>query len=195
MLFMPYLMAVTTEVINEILHNRKMNEGEIVVPVSVDCRSNNKRNDMVFFNHLSFMFYKIKRHIVSNRYELIASIKKQMYKQVKDKLPESLAKVSYLMRIIPLRLFEQIFKLPFVGWKNTYSFASILSSSYKSQSFLGLPIRNILHFPTVPLDPGVGIFFTRYNKKLNLVLSYFEDSLSEDEVDKIIELMQRKLNE
>ena len=186
MLVMPYLLSVSAIVMHEVLQKRGHVEGDLIIPVTVDCRAENDSNKHLFFNHLSFMFYHVKRALVTGHSALIHSIKEQMYRQVKDDIPASIKNASYLMRIVPVNLFGQLLKLPFAGGKSSFSFATILKSSYSSTVFCGVPIVNILHFPCVPFSPGVGIYFTKHKDTLNMSLSYVEGVLTEDEADAIV---------
>jgi hypothetical protein len=64
----------------------------------------------------------------------------------------------------------------------TFAFSHLGKSLYDSPSFMGGNIDNLFHMPRVPVPPGIGFFTNIYNKRLNLVISYLDKLLSEDEI-------------
>ncbi len=43
-------------------------------------------------------------------------------------------------------------------------------------------VANIFHMPRVPVPPGLGFFSNYYNSKLNVVISYLDGVLTDDDV-------------
>ena len=43
--------------------------------------------------------------------------------------------------------------------------------------------------PIVPVNPGIGIFFTRFNKQLNMIISTFNNKISRQDAEELKELI------
>jgi len=114
--------------------------------------------------------------------ELISQFKIQMYEHVKSGFPKDLAKASLLTRIIPLKTFGRIFKIPVSGKIATFAYSHLGKSRFESPAFMGENIDNLFHMPRVPAPPGIGFFTNIYKNRLNLVISYLDKLLSEDEI-------------
>jgi len=46
---------------------------------------------------------------------------------------------------------------------------------------MGVKIENIFHMPRVPLRPGLGLFSNYFNGQLNLIISYLDGLLQDEE--------------
>jgi len=57
----------------------------------------------------------------------------------------------------------------------------------------GRHVVNAYHIPVVPLPPGIGVFFNRCGRRENLIVSWMEDVVSEDEAARIIEVIRDAL--
>jgi len=176
----PYLLAHTARVMNTFYGSERNSTGDMVVPVSIDLRKDGENE--IFFNHLSFMFYRIKSADAADLKNMISDMKQQMYNQVKQGTLMALVKASLLMRIAPVWLSNAVMQLPFAETPTSFSFAALMKSSYTASEFGSNLVANIHHLPRIPLKPGLGIFFTQYKEKLTLVVSALEDVVSGEEV-------------
>jgi phospholipid N-methyltransferase len=136
----------------------------------------------VFFNHVSYLFYQIPLQQAEDIKGLIAMFKQQMYDQVKSGFPKDLAEASLLTRIVPLGLFGKMLHIPLKGKVATFAFSHLGKSSYQSTAFMGSAIENLFHMPRVPVPPGLGFFSNYYNNRLNLVISYLDGLLTDEQV-------------
>jgi hypothetical protein len=187
----PYLLAHTACVMKTFYETERKRDGDMVVPVSIDLRKNEE--DELFFNHLSFMFYRFKSTDTADLKNMISAIKQQMYSQVKQGTLLALVKASLLTRIAPVWLSNVVMKLPFVGMPSSFSFAALMKSSYSAAEFGSNPVSNIYHLPRIPLKPGLGIFFTQYKEKLTLVISSLEGVVSGEEMKNITSHLVKSL--
>jgi len=185
-MLMPFALAKTIQILHRVFEAKKVSGLTYLVPVSIDSRIPENVHKELFFNHMSFLFFKIKADTVDDFMLLVTEIKKQMYEQVKDGLPDALKKASFLLRIAPLRIVN--FCLQLMSKKHFASFSfSFVGSSYNTQKFMDQRVKNIFHLPRVPNPPGIGIFFNQFNGRLNATLSYFDGILSENEVKLIVD--------
>ena len=193
LMLMPYVLASAIWIMHKLFTKRNIKSGDYVVPVSIDMRPTDKVQQEVFFNHVSFLFFLIRPDEADHFPVLIKSIKQQLYDQVKSELPRNFQEASLLMRILPLPILSNIMRLYLKGQIASFSFSYVGESAYKSSSFMGKKILNILHMPRVPVPPGIGIFFHQSQNKLNVVLSFLEGILSDEEANELIHTLQSRL--
>ncbi len=62
----------------------------------------------------------------------------------------------------------------------SFSFSYIAEQAFNLKFVHGLEVINLFHMPIVPFNPGVGVFFTRFNNKLNMIVSTFDSKLNFD---------------
>ena len=193
LMLMPYVLASAIWIMHKLFTKRNIKSGDYVVPVSIDMRPTDKVQQEVFFNHVSFLFFLDRPDEADHFPVLIKSIKQQLYDQVKSELPRNFQEASLLMRILPLPILSNIMRLYLKGQIASFSFSYVGESAYKSSSFMGKKILNILHMPRVPVPPGIGIFFHQSQNKLNGVLSFLEGILSDEEANELIHTLQSRL--
>ncbi|MFA5087667.1 MAG: hypothetical protein WC552_01380 [Candidatus Omnitrophota bacterium] len=189
LMLMPYALARSVQVMHRIFAARHIPGRVYLIPVSIDARLPEKSGEQLFFNHLSFLFFKIEADKVHDFALLLASIKEQMYAQVKNGLPEALTQASLLLRIVPLPLTDFFMKISSRKILPAFAF-SFVNSAYSGDGFMGRGVRNIFHLPRVPNPPGVGIFLNQFKGRINLTLSYLEGVLSEEEAQGILRELQ-----
>jgi len=179
---MPYFLAVAAQTLHELFERKALPADSYIVPVSVDKRSSGDIRQELFFNYASMFLFQIHAHAVQDRRTLIRDIKKQMYEQIQSCFPENLLKAAALLRIAPVSFLRKIFLLPFEGKFASFCFSHIGRCSYLSPEFMGAKINNLFHMPRVPVPPGIGIFFNSYNGMLNVVISWLDGLVGDDDI-------------
>ena len=193
LMFMPYALGISIQVLHDIFTKRDIYTGDYIVPVSIDTRRAEKVAQEVFFNHMSFFLLRVKANEADNFPVLLQSIKQQVYDQIKSDLPANIEKASLLMRIAPLSVLNYLMRLPLKGQIASFCFSYIGESAYASPVFMEKKVHNIFHMPRVPIPPGLGIFFERFQGKLNVTFSYLDGILEDDEIDSIVHTLQSRL--
>jgi hypothetical protein len=162
---------------------------DYVVPVSVDMRPLRGSEALVFFNHLSFVLFRIPIALAENRALLAARIRDQMIGQVKAGLPQDIADASDLLRILPLPLLSQVARLPMRGEFGSFSFAQ-LASAAPPEPWRGR-VRNLFHMPRIPVPPGFGVVANQFGGRLNIVLSAHEAVLTRTQLAEAADRLRR----
>lgn len=190
----PYLLSVIMKIVKGLFVTRRAEEKSCLAAVSIDMRSAEDIRQELFFNHVSYLFFQTQSEVIDDQEELINSIKMQMYDQVKAGVPRDLMEASHLTRIAPLSFFEKITKGPLKGKIATFIFSHV-SKNPLSPELMGAKIENVFHMPRVPAPPGLGFFSNYFNGRLNLVISYLEDLISDEEADVLSKQIREKLLE
>ena len=178
---MPYLLATVVQVVDLLFPDTGAGDS-YTTPVTTDLRANEDPKQELFFNHFSFLMLQFPVEMARSRGDLIKSIKSQMFEQVRDDLPKKFAKASMLLRIAPFSVLDS---LPGVLHKRPFSFSFAYLGKSKGKSFrlLESEVENIFHLPRVPLPPGLGIYFSQFDGRLNATISWIEGILQDQEVD------------
>jgi hypothetical protein len=186
LMLMPYVLAAVCRAMHGAFERRGVPRTEYVIPVSVDLRPAERSADTVFFNHLSFFLFRVSRELMEDREKLFASLRRQLYDQMKDGMPRALRESALLTRILPLRAMDRAMLLPLRGQLGSFCFAYVGDTAYAGRTLLQAPIRNLFHTPRVPLPPGLGFFFSNFHGRLNGVLSYLDGLLEDSEAEAIV---------
>jgi hypothetical protein len=72
--------------------------------------------------------------------------------------------------------------LPPLAGKISFSFSYVGQSGYQDDSFMDNTIQDVFHLPIVPIYPGIGIYFTKFKDKIQLVLSANQSIVTEKEL-------------
>lgn len=180
---MPYLLSVVIQTVHELFRSRARTTSSYLVPVSIDMRPGKDAMQELFFNHVSYLFFQAQANGTDNLKGLINSVKQQMYEQVKAGFPADLAEASLLTRIAPLPVLGKLLHLPLKGKMATFVFSYLGKNSQQPPEFMGIGIKNIFHMPRVPVPPGLGFFCNYFNGRLNLVISYLEGLVQNEEIN------------
>jgi len=194
LMFMPYCLAEIIRIMHRVFQEKNIPGTTYLIPVPMDMRTEEEAQREVLFNHFSFLIFKIKADKINDQPALLAEIKNQMYEQVKNKIPEAILNASYLMRIASLPLTN--FFLNLMSKKHFASFSfSYLSNAYQQNKFMEQEVQNIFHLPRTPKPPGIGIYFNRFENKLNITLSYFNDLLNDEQLNQVTKSLEALGNE
>jgi hypothetical protein len=139
-----------------------------------------------FFNHVSFLLFRIQASEVDDFSVLLQSIKRQMYAQVKAGLPRDISEASFLLRIVPPRILSRLMKIYLKGELASFCFSFVGETEHTPAPFLGKEVLRSYHMTRVPIPPGLGVFFHKSRGRLHAYLSYAEGLLREDEVNEIL---------
>lgn len=175
LMLMPFLLGVTVRSFHELSLKVGLGGKHYVVPVTIDNRRNTAES--VFFNRLSFNFYRFETGMASDQATLWKQAVTQLYDQTRARTAYHMAQAGYLMRICPAPWLGRLMGLPLSGSLGSFSFALVAGQGYDAHDFMDVPVANIYHTPRVPTPPGIGIYFNRYKDRLNMVLSYLDGML------------------
>jgi hypothetical protein len=167
---------------------------QYVTAVSVDTRAPDTKWRNLFFNHLSFLWFAVPTRLALSLADSVPLLRDQLFEQMRADVPAALESVTMLARICPHWLMAKMPGLPFKGRSCSFYFACLRGSGFESESFLGLPVANLIHTPRIPPPPGVGIGLTFHAGRLNIVLSYLKDVLTDVAANDVVRRLKRMMN-
>ncbi|MBI5055445.1 MAG: hypothetical protein HZB61_02325 [Nitrospirae bacterium] len=178
----PYLLSVVMRAVDGFFKKRSLSADNYLATVSIDTRTGEGIKQELFFNHVSYLFFQVQTALMGNQKKIINSIKTQMYEQVKAGIPRDIIEASHLTRIAPLSFLGKIIDGPLKGKLATFIFSHV-STNPLSPEIMGAKIENVFHMPRVPVPPGLGFFSNYFNGRLNLVISYLDGIISDEEAN------------
>jgi len=188
LMFMPFALAKSLQGMKKTFSR----DGDYLVPVNVNLRAKTVA-DNIFFNHLSFLFFRVTSKQVNGEKLLCRELAAQFFNQAKEKISYNLAQAASLMRIAPLSVVAGLLDRFTAGDCVAFAFSYLGDSAYQQKTFCGCEVTNIFHLPIIPLKPGVGIFFTRFQGRLNLTVSHAKGAMSQAQANALVQEIRNNL--
>ena len=185
-------LAVVGKAMAELWKKRGLPDAPFFVPIAVDLRPKGEPGP-TFGNVLAFHFARFKPSETVDVPALSRTLREQMADAVRDGQIEANAVAMEFLQYRPV--WAMLRELPGTARGETFSFncADVLDFPAATGSFFGCRIRNAYHLPAVLPRPGIGVFFNRCASKTNIVTSWIEGAVSEDEVARIVDVVREGL--
>ena len=193
LLLQPYLLAATLCAAAPLLRRAAPGADDLVVPVSIDRRSGSPEAT-IFFNHVSFLFFRIPVAAARDRAAAARLLRDQLYQQVKDGIPEALDGVTPLLRIAPLRVLGRLAGLPLQGELASLAHTHLGDSRVTEPAAWAGRLRNVFHLPRIPVPPGLGAVTALFRGCLSITLFAESALVSAGDLEHMAEAL-RKLPE
>jgi hypothetical protein len=160
-----------------------------LVPISVDLRPKGDAGP-TFGNWLAFHFARFSPAETADVAGLARALRAQMADAVRDGQIEANAVAMEFLHYRPLRLMRRY--LPAGSSGETFSFncADLMEFPAALARLCGRSVVNAYHVPAVLPRPGIGVFFNRCGPTNNLVVSWIDGAVSEEEVARIVEVVR-----
>ncbi len=175
----PHLLAAFTRAVHTAFETKGSRSPVYVASVSTDRRPPNGGASTLFFNHLSFLFFRVPADLATHGRDLVGALKRQMYDQVRDGLPAALADACMLMRIVPVRWLGRLILAMMRGEFSSFGFTCLGDSGVGDRAFAGARVTNLFHMPVMPVPPGLGLIVNRFGTRLNVVLTHLDGMLDD----------------
>ena len=180
----PYLAAAVCCALGKLGKKRGCSDHErILLPMTVDLRDSRSADETLFFNQWSLAPFVASIAETTNFKSLTEDFKRQFIDFSRSGFMQDIRNANLLTRIMPLPTFSRMSAGIFAGTAGSCSYAFIPESSFKAATFIGKPVKNLLHLPLMPPKPGVGIFMTVYRGQLTITISYRVGVLNDNEID------------
>jgi hypothetical protein len=193
LMLLPHLLAATARAVHALFAERGIRKETYVIGLSLDARGPVADEEKLFFNHVSFLFFRVSLREIDDHAAMVKTLSEQMYSQVKEKIPHHINEATLLMRIFPLSLFSRFMKAQWGGKMGSYGFSYVGKTDFTSREFMGRPIRNLFHMPRVTAPPGLGVFFNQYRDRLNATFSYLDGMIGEDQACDVMGRLEEML--
>lgn len=162
----------------------------IAVPVN---RRQASHKDVLLSNYLSFIFFRAKNEDVHTVKDTAQLFLRQMISQARNGMTDKFEMLLDIFRFLPRVIYRAFLELPSNGHSTTFAFSLLENSVLENQSFMGLPVLNVTHYPPVISPPGLNLVFTFFNGRLKIICSFDESRISSDDVALLLDRIRKSL--
>ena len=185
-------LAVVGKAMAELWHQHSLPDVPFLLPVAVDLRPKGEAGP-IFGNMLAFHFARFRPSETADVPALARALRQQMADAVRDGLIDANAVAMEFLQYRPLRTMLRA--LPWTASGDIFSFncADVGDFPPTLGCFLGRRVVDAYHVPCVLPQPGIGVFFNRCGAVHNVVVSWVEGAVTEDEADRVTEVVGREM--
>jgi hypothetical protein len=179
-------LAVVGRALARLWERRGLPDVPFLLPIAVDLRRKGEAGP-TFGNLLAFHFARFRPSDTVDLVGLARTLRRQMADAVRDGQIEASEVGMDFLKYRPLSTVLR--GLPWTRDGEIFSFncADVMDVPASLGRCFGRQVVNAYHVPAVPPRPGIGVFFNRCAGRNNLVVSWIEGVVSEDEVTGIVE--------
>jgi hypothetical protein len=188
----PLYLACAARGVNTLLQQRGVPTHDLWIPVPRDQRKKGAKGPLVG-NHLSFLFYRLKKQILSSLPGTIKAINNQMVEQIRSRIFADYDILMNYLRRTPSPLYYFWIKGPQGGSLASFLFTAAADHPDDFTSFGGHAITDSWSFPSNIYPPGLTFAFMRYRDCLHLMILYFDDVLTTTELDQLEKKIRHEL--
>ncbi|MCF8459129.1 MAG: hypothetical protein K9G46_00255 [Flavobacteriales bacterium] len=176
--------SATAQIVKQTLQKRNENPPYLWFSVPNDQRKKGTAGHLVS-NQLSFLFFRLKTEELNETETAVSSINQQLKAQIKNRITKRYTDLLNSLRLMPMPVYEAMVDLASNGKMSSFGFSDLGTDKIKLNDFLGAEVMNTFHYPPVPSPPGFNVVVSKNNGKLKFVWAYFDEVLSDDEIDRM----------
>ena len=163
---MLFYLAASLRAHHAVLRVRGVEPGSYVVPLPVNLRAKGGQGEL-FGTRISLVWFQVFPEQVESFSGLVSELKAQRLAAIKEGLVEAGSAAMDFARWLPRRFYAGMARRAFHGELCSFFFAYTDEFLPGMATFLGAPIRNAFHAPSVPPSPGSGVIFSLREGRLN----------------------------
>jgi hypothetical protein len=182
-------LATVGKVMAQLWERRGLPDVPFLVAIAVDLRPKGEPGP-TFGNCLAFHFARFNPSETADVSGLARALRRQMADAVRDGQIEANAIAMDFLQYRPLSMMLRA--LPWAAGGETFSFNCADVSDFPPSLgvLFGRRVLNAYHAPAVLPRPGIGVFFNRCATTNNVVTSWVEGAVDDDEVTRIMEAIR-----
>jgi hypothetical protein len=185
-------LACAARSVRTLLVEKKIPVHDFWIPVPRDQRKKGVRGPLLG-NHLSFMFYRLKATLLPSLKQTVTSINQQMVDQLKSNISRDYDILMRFLRRTPSPLYYFWIKGPKGGSLASFLFTVAADHPPGFLEFKNHKIKDAWNFPSNIYPPGLTFAFMKFQNRLHLMVMYFEEVLSEEDMDKMEKQIRHEL--
>ena len=193
MMLTPYLLATAATALRHVFTAGEHGKGKFVVTVMAARPSSGERPQRLFFNDSQLHYVQFSHRLAARRDELAVELLGQLVQQERDGVPDAIEESNLLMRILPVRWFWQVLTRFYRSSLPSFGMTILGETGISETEVLGCRVCERMHFPMMPVPPGIGLMLSQSNGGYHLVLSYIEGVLSDAEAAEVMSSLRAML--
>jgi hypothetical protein len=163
---MLFYLAASMRAHQAVFRERGADPGSFVVPLPVNLRAKGGQGEL-FGTRISMLWFQALPEDMGDFEGLLGVLKEQRLASIKQGYVEAGAAAMDFVRFMPRRAYAAMARRDFRGELCSFFFAYTDEFLPGMTSFLGAPIENAFHAPSVPPSPGSGAIFSLRTGRLN----------------------------
>ncbi len=174
---MLYYLAAAIRAHDAVFRARGVDPGSYVVPLPVNLRPKGGEGAM-FRTHVSMLWFHVPAELAGDFDALLGALKVQRRDSIKAGLVEAGVAAMDYARYAPAPVYARMARRGFGGELCSFFFAYTDRFLPGMGTFLGAPIENAFHAPSVPPSPGSSVILSIREGRLNLTHVYQEGAIA-----------------
>ena len=174
---MLFYLAAAIRAHDAVFRARGVDPGSYVVPLPVNLRPKGGEG-AIFRTHVSMLWFHVSPEEARDFDGLLDVLKAQRRDAIKSGLVEAGVAAMDYARYAPARIYAHMARRSFRGELCSFFFAWTDQFLPGLDAFLGAPIENAFHAPSVPPSPGSGAILSIRGERLNLTHVYQQGVIS-----------------
>ncbi|CAN5513447.1 hypothetical protein BH10PLA1_BH10PLA1_09200 [soil metagenome] len=192
-IILPSSTARATLAMRKVFPETPLSGTQYMLSTSANARPTGQIWESFFFNQFSFLMFSVPKDAPDSTPAVAAMMRDQFFEQMRENIPAAMADAAVLWRIFPPWLVAKLTRFLFKGRMCSLYFACLRESGFTGETFLGLPATNIIHTPLAFSPPGLNLCMTYFGGRFNLVLSYLEGAMTDDEARRMMAAFKSSL--
>ena len=180
-----FQLACVSKALHDQMFSRQRRHRFIWAPVPVNVRRKGVPG-AILSNGLSFLFYKLKPADLGTVDQALKSIQYQMKEQMRKGLPQAFVDFADGYWYMPLPIYYPMFNLPSWGRLSSFSFSTLGNSFPNLTEFMGLPVLDVVNYPSNSIAPGLTILFYEFRGQLRLMSSWVKGWYTAEEESSLL---------
>jgi len=164
---MLFYLAASVRAHHAVFQLRGIDPQSFVVPLPVNLRAKGVAGD-IFGTRVSLLWFQVFPEACAELEGLLVELKAQRLASIKDGMVEAGSAAMDYARWLPRRAYAHMARRGFGGELCSFFFGFTDEFLAGMDTFLGAPIKNGFHSPSVPPSPGSAAIFSIRDGRLNL---------------------------
>jgi hypothetical protein len=186
---MPWRLALVGKAMAQLWRRRGLPDVPFMVPISVDLRGKGEPGP-TFGNMLAFHFARFSPAATADVPALARDLRRQMADAVREGHIEANAVAMEFLKYRPLSMMLRALPWHAGGEAFSFHFADLADFPPRLDRLFGRRVVNAYHVPAILPRPGIGVFFNRCAGRTNLVVSWVEGAVAEEETMRIVDVIR-----
>jgi len=189
---LPFFFAAASRAHAAVFQTRGREPACYYSPAPVQARKRWMR-DPIFQNQVTVLFFKLLAEEARDFGIAVESLQRQFERSVRAGVEHSFATMLWWMRRLPTPALRSFLLADTAGQLTSFFQSHTGEFLSGAREFCGAKILHGWHIPSVSQPPGSGVFFNDHRGRVVATVSWREGSLTEGEVDLMVESLRRDL--
>ena len=190
----PFLLALILCRYNLLLERMGIAGDSLMVPMTVDMRNiPDVPANPYFFNQWSFLPVMTARRDCGDFRTCVAALRARIFRAVGARLPHAYRTATRLTRLVPFPMMDRALRKRGSASTGSLMFSYLDSELASPGTLFGHPVRNLYHMPVMPTVNPMGVFVNSCKGRLNLIVSFREGILPEEEWNRFFSGLEEDL--